>query len=66
MVSGEIGNNIAMLNLDILPHREKRQPREPVRCKGQIEIPADFTETSEEIIATFEGTRLSDDQADFP
>ncbi len=43
--------------LDLLPHKEEREPREPGRFKGQIEIPADFTETSKEIIETFEGTR---------
>jgi antitoxin (DNA-binding transcriptional repressor) of toxin-antitoxin stability system len=42
--------------LDLLPHKENHEPREPGRFKGQIEVPADFTETSEEIIATFEGT----------
>ena len=43
--------------LDLLPHKENHEPREPGHFKGQIEIPADFTETSEQIIATFEGTR---------
>jgi antitoxin (DNA-binding transcriptional repressor) of toxin-antitoxin stability system len=43
--------------LDLLPHKEEREPREPGRFKGQIKLPADFTETSEEIIATFEGAR---------
>jgi antitoxin (DNA-binding transcriptional repressor) of toxin-antitoxin stability system len=43
--------------LDLLPHKEEREPREPGRCKGQIKIPADFTETSEEIIMSFEGAR---------
>jgi antitoxin (DNA-binding transcriptional repressor) of toxin-antitoxin stability system len=42
--------------LDLLPHKENHEPREPGRFKGQIEVPADFTETSEEIIAKFEGT----------
>ena len=42
--------------LDLLPHKENHEPREPGRCKGQIEIPSDFTETSEKIIATFEGS----------
>jgi antitoxin (DNA-binding transcriptional repressor) of toxin-antitoxin stability system len=42
--------------LDLLPHKENHEPREPGSFKGQIEVPADFTETSEEIIATFEGT----------
>ena len=42
--------------LDLLPHKENHEPREPGRFKGQIEVPADFTETSEEIIAPFEGT----------
>jgi antitoxin (DNA-binding transcriptional repressor) of toxin-antitoxin stability system len=42
--------------LDLLPHKEEREPREPGRFKGLIEIPADFTETSDEFIETFEGT----------
>jgi antitoxin (DNA-binding transcriptional repressor) of toxin-antitoxin stability system len=43
--------------LDLLPHKEDHEPREPGRFMGQIKIPADFTETCEEIIATFEGVR---------
>ena len=43
--------------LDLLPHTEDHEPREPGRFKGQIEIPADFTETCEEIITTVEGGR---------
>ena len=42
--------------LDLLPHKENHEPRKPGHFKGQIEISADFIETSEEIIATFEGT----------
>ena len=43
--------------LDLLPHKEDHEPREPGRFKGQIAIPADFTETSEEVIETFEGAQ---------
>jgi antitoxin (DNA-binding transcriptional repressor) of toxin-antitoxin stability system len=43
--------------LDLLPHKEEREPREPGRFKGQIEIPAGFTETSKEVMENFEGTR---------
>jgi len=42
--------------LDLLPHKEEREPREPGSFKGQIEIHIDFIETSDEIIAAFEGT----------
>ena len=41
----------------ITPHKDERAPREPGRCKGQIEVPADFIETSEEIITSFEIAR---------
>jgi len=41
--------------LDLLPHKENHTPRRPGRCKGRIILPDDFNETSEEIIATFEG-----------
>jgi antitoxin (DNA-binding transcriptional repressor) of toxin-antitoxin stability system len=40
--------------LDLLPHKDERAPREPGRCKGQIEVPTDIIETPEEIITTFE------------
>jgi antitoxin (DNA-binding transcriptional repressor) of toxin-antitoxin stability system len=43
--------------LDLLPHKEDHEPREPGHFKGQIEIPADFTETSKEVIETFEGAQ---------
>ena len=41
--------------LDLLPHRGQCEPRKPGRFKGQIEIPDDFKESSEEITAAFEG-----------
>ena len=41
--------------LDLLPHKGRHEPRKPGRFKGQISIPDDFNQTSEEIIATFEG-----------
>ena len=41
--------------LDLLPHREEREPRKPGRLKGQIEIAPDFDETPNEIIKAFEG-----------
>lgn len=41
--------------LDLLPHKEDHTPRIPGRFKGQIELSDDFNETSEEIIAAFEG-----------
>jgi len=41
--------------LDLLPHKGNHKPRKPGRFKGQIEIADDFNETSEEIIAAFEG-----------
>jgi antitoxin (DNA-binding transcriptional repressor) of toxin-antitoxin stability system len=44
-------------HLDLLPHKEDHEPREPGRFKGKIEVPADFTETSEELITSFESAR---------
>ncbi len=41
--------------LDLLPHKEDHKPRKPGRFKGQIKLSDDFNETSEEIIAIFEG-----------
>ena len=41
--------------LDLLPHRDKYEPRKPGRLKGQIQISDDFDQASEEIISTFEG-----------
>ena len=40
--------------LDLLPHKEKHEPRKPGRFKGQIEIPADFNQTPDEVIVAFE------------
>jgi len=41
--------------LDLLPHKVKREPRNPGRSKGQIKVPHDFNLSSKEIIAAFEG-----------
>ena len=41
--------------LDLLPHKDRREPRKPGRFKGQIKISEDFDQTPEEIIAGFEG-----------
>ncbi len=41
--------------LDLLPHKDKREPRVPGRFKGQIKISDDFDQTPDEIIAGFEG-----------
>jgi len=41
--------------LDLVPHKERREPRKPGRFKGKIEIADDFDSTSEEMIAAFEG-----------
>lgn len=41
--------------LDLLPHKDKREPRVPGRYKGQIKMSDDFIDSSEEIIAAFEG-----------
>lgn len=41
--------------LDLVPHVESRQPRQPGRFKDEIEIIGDFNETDEDLIATFEG-----------
>ena len=41
--------------LDLLPHKDNREPRVPGRYKGKIELPDDFLEPSEEINAIFEG-----------
>ena len=43
--------------LDLLRHKEERAPGEPGRFKGQIEVPADFIETYEEINTSFESVR---------
>jgi len=41
--------------LDLIPHIENNAPRVPGRFKGQIEISDDFDETTDELIALFEG-----------
>lgn len=41
--------------LDLLPHRGAGEQRRPGRLKGQIEIDPTFDETSDDIIAAFEG-----------
>ena len=46
--------------LDLLPHKDDHNPRIPGRFKGQIELSDDFNETSEEIIAAFEGHQSMD------
>ena len=41
--------------LDLVPHGAHRQPRKPGRLKGQIELAADFDETSDDLARLFEG-----------
>ena len=41
--------------LDLLPHRENRNPRKPGRLKGKIKIADDFDDTPDEVVAGFEG-----------
>jgi len=41
--------------LDLLPHKDKHEPRKPGRFRGQIKISDDFDQTPDEIIAGFEG-----------
>ena len=41
--------------LDLLPHKDKREPRVPGHYKGMIEISNDFIDSPEEIITAFEG-----------
>ena len=41
--------------LDLVPHREDRQPRKPGRLKGQIELTADFDDTPDDLVGLFEG-----------
>jgi len=43
--------------LDLLPHKENREPRKPGRFKGKIKIADDFDSTFEDIVAAFEGDR---------
>ncbi|HCH33785.1 MAG TPA: type II toxin-antitoxin system prevent-host-death family antitoxin [Oceanospirillaceae bacterium] len=40
--------------LDLLPHKEVIQDREPGRLKGKIFIAPDFDQTSDDIISSFE------------
>lgn len=44
--------------LDLVPHKESTQPRQPGRFKDQIQISNDFDETSEEIETMFSGDDL--------
>lgn len=41
--------------LDLLPHRERRAPREPGAFEGRIWMSDDFDGTDDELIADFEG-----------
>lgn len=41
--------------LDLVPHRQSYQPREPGGYEGQIDIADDFDQTPPEIIAAFAG-----------
>lgn len=41
--------------LELLPYRDKSAPRQPGSCKGMIVIAADFDETPEDVVASFEG-----------
>ena len=41
--------------LDLLPHKDRHEPRKPGRFKGQIKLPEDFNLSSDEITAVFEG-----------
>ena len=41
--------------LDLVPHREERQPRKPGRLNGQIELTADFDDTPDDLVGLFEG-----------
>ncbi len=41
--------------LDLVPHRGVGGERQPGQLKGQIQIAEDFDETSEQLIADFEG-----------
>lgn len=41
--------------LDLLPHKDKREPRIPGRYKGRIEMQDDFIDSPEEVIDAFEG-----------
>lgn len=41
--------------LDLLPHKENRNPRRPGRLAGRITIAPDFDETPADLIDAFEG-----------
>ncbi|MFP4614783.1 MAG: type II toxin-antitoxin system Phd/YefM family antitoxin [Thiohalorhabdus sp.] len=40
--------------LDLVPHRERTEPRAPGRFKGRIHMAEDFDATPEEVIRDFE------------
>lgn len=40
--------------LDLVPHRERTEPRTPGRLKGRIHMAEDFDEMPEEVIRGFE------------
>ena len=52
LVLGKAGKPMARL----IPYRETRQPRKPGRLAGKIWMAPDFDETSEDIVAAFEGS----------
>ncbi len=54
---GHLKSDVAsgFFNLDLLPHKDKREPRVPGHYKGKLEIPSDFFDSPEEIITAFEG-----------
>lgn len=39
--------------LDLIPHREKTEPRKPGRLKGKISIADDFDQTPDDLIDSF-------------
>lgn len=41
--------------LDLLPHKERKKPRQPGRFKGKIKFSDDFMNTSSDIIDSFYG-----------
>ena len=41
--------------LDLLPHRETHEQRQPGRLKGRIEMADDFDPTPDDVIRAFEG-----------
>lgn len=40
--------------LELVPHRERQEPRMPGRLKGKIHMAEDFDRTPEEVVAAFE------------